>query len=198
MTRYIIIIFILTSIIACKPKTYIPKPRGYFKIDLPKEHTYKLFDSAGFPYRFEYPVYGKIMADPKFFGEEPENPYWVNIEFPGIGGKIYLSYKYITDEQSLAHLNDDMYEMTFTVHNKKANYIKDYYMDDPERNVHMMLYNVTGDAASAYQFYATDSTQNFVRGALYFEATPNSDSLKPVNEFLRKDIEHLLNTIEWK
>lgn len=185
-------------IASCKPETYTPKPRGYYQIDLPAKHEYQVFDSAGFPYRFEYPVYSKIIYNPAFFGEQPENPYWINLDFPGIGGKIYISYKEIEGRKGFMNLNDDMYEMSFMAHNKKANYIKDYYLDDPERDVHIMLYNVTGDAASAYQFYATDSIEHFVRGALYFEATPNSDSLRPLNEFLRKDIDHLLQTIEWK
>lgn len=196
--KCLILVLGLLAASSCKPETYTPKPRGYYKIPLPEKHEYQAFDSTGFPYRFEYPVYGKIKGNTEEVGIKPDNPYWVNIEFPDIGGRIHLSYKQINQNHSLGYLNEDMYELTFGVHNKKANYIKDHYLSDTARNVHVVLYNVTGDAASAFQFYATDSTKHFIRGALYFEATPNSDSLKPVNEFLKKDIEHLLNTIEWK
>lgn len=198
MKRHTVLLAVLIVLASCKPETYIPKPRGYYKVDLPETHTYQSFDSTGFPYKFEYPTYGEIVTNPDFFGDKPENPYWINIEFPKIGGRIYLSYKNIDAKQSLSSLNNDMYEMTFSAHTKKANYIKDYQMSDPSRNVHIMLYNVTGNAASAYQFYATDSARNFIRGALYFEVTPNADSLKPLNNFLREDIEHLLETLEWK
>lgn len=198
MNKQIILLALFVAFASCKPETYIPKPRGYYKIDLPKEHSYQSFDSVGFPYKFEYPVYGKVITNPDFFGEKPENPYWINIEFPNIGGRIYLSYKNIDNKQSLIGLNEDMYEMTFSAHTKKANNIIDYYVNDPSKNVYITLYNVTGNAASAYQFYATDSSKNFLRGALYFEATPNADSLKPLNNFLKEDIEHLLETLEWK
>lgn len=198
MIRNFCLLFILTFIVSCKPETYTPKPRGYFKIPLPAEHEYQEFDSTGFPYRFEYPVYGQINNNPDLHGDIAENPYWINIEFPGIGGRIYLSYKDIETSKSLGNLNEDMYEMTFAVHTKKANNITEYYLNDTSKNIYGMFFNVTGDAASAYQFYATDSAKNFLRGALYFEATPNSDSLKPLNEFLKQDIEHLLNTLSWK
>jgi hypothetical protein len=36
-----------------------------------------------------------------------------------------------------------------------------------------------------------------MRGALYFDSTPNADSLRPVQDFLQKDIEHLINTFKW-
>ncbi|MCB0698123.1 MAG: hypothetical protein KDC07_12210 [Chitinophagaceae bacterium] len=197
MNRYIVLLLVCAFFISCRPEVYTPKPRGYFQIDLP-EKSYTTFDSAGFPYKFEYPTYGKIVTNPDFFGDKPENPYWINIEFPSIGGKIYISYKYINKDNTLEKVNGDFYHMTYTVHEKKADYIQDFYHNDNERKVYSAFFNVTGDAASAYQFYATDSVQNYMRGALYFEATPNADSLKPVNEFLKKDISHLIETIEWK
>ncbi|MFT4023205.1 MAG: hypothetical protein QM664_05405, partial [Flavihumibacter sp.] len=83
----------LFALSACN-STYTPKPRGYFKISLP-EHAYQQFDSAGFPYTFEYPVYGKIIQDSTFFEEQPENPYWINIDIPSLGGRIYISYNRI-------------------------------------------------------------------------------------------------------
>jgi gliding motility-associated lipoprotein GldD len=140
-------------------------------------------------------VYGKIIPDTNFFGEKPENPYWINIDFPSLGGRIYVSYKIIGPNQTLDKLIEDTYEMT-AFHTKKADYIADMVFDT--LNVHGIFYNVTGNAASAYQFYATDSVKHFLRGALYFDVTPNADSLKPVNEFLKTDMEHMIGTLRWR
>ncbi|HOA39309.1 MAG TPA: hypothetical protein PKJ36_12955, partial [Flavihumibacter sp.] len=85
LSRIFIPLVILFAISACN-STYTPKPRGYFQIDLP-QHAYKTFDSAGFPYTFEYPVYAKIIQDSTFFEEQPENPYWINIDVPSLGGR---------------------------------------------------------------------------------------------------------------
>ena len=74
MKQGVIFVLILFAFVGCKPKVYTPKPRGYFHIELPKERAYQTFDSTGFPYRFEYPVYGRIVTNPDFFGDRPENP----------------------------------------------------------------------------------------------------------------------------
>lgn len=196
MNRVLISFFCITLFVACRPEVYTPKPRGYFKVDLP-EKGYAKFDSSSFPYRFEYPVYSNIIYNPKFFEQDADNPFWLNIDFPDIGGKIYLSYTQLTPENNLQTINEDMYRMTFNAHDKKADYIENYFFSDPSRDVYGIFYNVTGDAASAYQFYATDSANHFLRGALYFNVAPNADSLKPLNEFLKEDIDHMLKTLHW-
>ena len=61
-----------------------------------------------------------------------------------------------------------------------------------------VFFKVGGNAATSKQFFMSDTTKNFIRGALYFDATPNTDSLRPVQNFLQVDIEHLINTFRWK
>lgn len=180
---------------ACRPEEPTPKPRGYARVDTPAEHTYQVFDQAGFPYRFEYPTYANISKDTMIFDKNPDNPYWININFPEMNGTIYLSYKNINPNQTLEKLLEDAHFMSF-YHTKKADYQNDFSFKN-EYNVQGYLYEWGGDAASKYQFVATDSTKNFIRGALYFNCTPNADSLKPLNDFLKTDIQHLLKTIRW-
>lgn len=188
------ILLLIIIVASCKPEAYTPKPRGYYNITFP-EHTYKLFSDTRFPYSFEYPEYAEIIRDTLFFGERTENPFWISIIFPTLGGRIYLSYKIMNKD--IGKLTEDAYDMTF-FHTKKADYIGDDIFNIDSTNVHGLFYTVSGNAASAYQFYATDSVHHYLRGALYFDVTPNADSLKPVNEFIRKDMEHLLTTLRWK
>ncbi len=193
--RYLIIILAITLLTSCRPDTYTPKPRGYYRIAMP-ERAYQAFDDPAFPYRFEYPVYGRIVRDTNMGGMKPDNPWWINVDFPDLGGRIYLSYKTIDQDHSLANLLDDAHEMSY-FHTKKADYINAPSFNNGH-NVSGVFYNVGGNAASTYQFFATDTARHFLRGALYFDVTPNVDSLKPVNEFLKKDMEHLLETLRWK
>src|SRR3954466_810834 len=74
---------------------YTIRQKGYYRIELPS-HRYQQFDKPGYPYRFEYPVYANVVQDTSFFEDKPENPYWINIDFPSLHGKIYISYKAIT------------------------------------------------------------------------------------------------------
>ena len=91
---------------------------------------------------------------------------------------------------------NDAFNLT-NKHSIKASYIDDSVINTLN-NVHGMFFRVEGDVATANQFFLTDSTKNFLRGALYFDATPNADSLRPVNDFLVQDMKHLINTFRWK
>ena len=173
---------------------YTIKQRGYFKIGLP-EHKYVTFDKPGYPYTFEYPAYSNVVQDSTFFEDEPENPYWVNIEFPSLNGKIYMSYKDVQKNQ-FDKLVDDAFKLTYK-HSTKATGIKDSLMRTPN-GITGIFFKVGGNAATARQFFVTDSTKHFLRGALYFDSTPNADSLGVVNDFLEVDMKHLINTLRWK
>ena len=173
---------------------FTPKPNGYFKIDFP-QHQYKIFDQPGYPYSFQYPVYGNIVRDTSFFESKPENPYWINIDFPQFNARIYISYKEI-GANSFDKLKDDAYKMTFK-HSYKATSIDDSLMKTP-LGVTGIFFNVGGNAATAKQFFVSDSVKHFLRGALYFDTAPNADSLGIVNQFLQTDMMHLINTLQWK
>jgi gliding motility-associated lipoprotein GldD len=188
-SAFCILLFIL---IACN-SDYTPKPRGYFRIDFPL-HAYQVFNPPEFPYSFEYPVYANILRDTAFFGDKPENPYWINIDFPRFHARIYISYKKV--EGNYDKLREDAYKMTYK-HTYKASSIEDSLISTP-LGVHGIFFNVGGNAATAKQFYVSDSTKHFLRGALYFDTTPNADSLSIVNAFLQEDMYHLINTLRWK
>ena len=196
MSYKIFILPLLCAVTFCsfRPSTPVPKPRGYYRIELPN-HAYRNFDSTGFPFRFEYPVYGKISQDANLNKEE-QAPYWLNVEFPDMGATIYLSYKPVTAQEPLSKLIEQSYKLSYA-HDIRADYIK-----SPEfktkNGLIGVFYSVGGNAASAYQFFVTDNKQHFLRGVLYFNTTPNADSLKPASDFLKKDIEYLVETIQFK
>jgi gliding motility-associated lipoprotein GldD len=169
---------------------YAPKPRGYFRIDFP-EKEYVRFDTT-YPYSFEYPVYAKVVPDTRASSE----PYWINIDFPQYQGRIHISYKPVNNNLT-GYLED---ARTFVVkHIPKADAIDDSLVYRPEDRVFGLVYYIEGSqAASPCQFFVTDSSAHFLRGALYFNVTPNNDSLAPVIDFIREDIRHMLKTFKWK
>ena len=185
-------LFLLLSGWACN-STYTPKPKGYFNIPFP-QRAYQTFQQPGYPYTFEYPVYAKVVRDSTFFGEPTENPWWINVDFPGFNGKIYISYKPI-GPNTLDTLIKDAYRLTGK-HNTMAYSIEDTAFITPQK-VSGVFFTVGGNVATAHQFFVTDSVRHFLRGALYFDATPNADSLGIVNDFLLTDLKHLVNTLQW-
>jgi gliding motility-associated lipoprotein GldD len=185
---------LLTMVISSCNSSYTPKPVGYFKIDFP-EKKYQLFDQPGYPYSFEYPVYATIVKDSTFFGEATENPWWINVDFPQFAGRIYVSYKAI-GQNKFDTLVKHAFQLTGK-HTSKAYSIDDSLVATPN-GIHGVFFTVGGDVATANQFFLTDSTKHFLRGAFYFDATPNADSLGIVNRFLVEDMKHLINTFKWR
>jgi gliding motility-associated lipoprotein GldD len=166
-----------------------PKPAGYLRFDFP-EKKYVLFDST-FPYRFEYPAYCIIERD----RDKNSEPYWINIAFPSLNGKIHISYKKVS--HNLPSLLEDSRDLAYK-HTVKAEAIDELLIRNKEKKVYGILYDIQGNVASSVQFVLTDSVHHFLRGSLYFYSHPNKDSLMPAIKFCRADIEHMIQTFEWK
>ena len=189
---YFLVLFFLITSCNSDPR---PRPKGYFQIDFP-EKKYVLFDQPGYPYTFEYPIYGKVIKDSTFFDDQPENPYWVNLDFPSLGGRMYLSYKTVGGKNVFSKLVEDAFKMT-SKHSLKATSIDEIAVEGG-LGVKGFVFDVGGNAATGKQFFVSDSTKHFLRGALYFDATPNYDSIRPVEQFLYKDMQHLIQTLKWR
>jgi gliding motility-associated lipoprotein GldD len=211
---YLLIAFFSLSLflMACN-SNYTSRKKGYYRIDLPV-HQYTRFNLPGFPYSFEYPQYAIIVKDSTYFDSSPENPYWINIDFQTLKARIFLSYKIVggkapfkikqadgSYKDSLG-INefDRMVNDAFNLTNKNeamASSIRDSLIHT-SNGISGVFFKVGGNAATAKQFFLSDTTRHFLRGALYFDATPNADSLKPVQDFLQADIDHLINSFRWK
>ncbi len=191
----VILLFVMITGIMVMPSCnneYTPKPRGYFRIALP-EKKYILLDSI-YPYTFEYPAYARITNDPL----SPDEKNWINIEMPVFHGRIHISYKPLTDKNSLIKYTEDTRTLALK-HMSKSSGIRNIAINDPNRKLYGLVYEINGmGAASPYQFYLTDSTTHWLRGSLYFDAIPNNDSLAPVIEFVKTDIQHIFETMHWK
>ncbi|MCR5040443.1 MAG: gliding motility lipoprotein GldD [Bacteroidales bacterium] len=189
-------ILLAAFVIACiavscdRQSSYLPKPRGFFRIDLP-EKSYVKVDTIE-KYSFECPQYAQVTPDPY----SPDEKNWVNIEMPQFKGSIHITHKPV--DGNLSEYLEDVHTMV-TKHLQKANGVRDSLIVNEEHNVYGLFIEMDGKGvATPMQFYLTDSTKNFVRGALYFNFKPDNDSMQPVINFIRQDIDHLINTLEWK
>jgi gliding motility-associated lipoprotein GldD len=191
----ILFLAVAVLILSCNSDYSVGKKKGYFQIDFP-EKKYQSFDQPGYPYTFEYPVYAKIIKDTTFF-EDKAGDWWINIDVPQFAGRIYISYKTIDAANKFDSLVRDGFKMAYKQHADVSTGIEESRILTPN-NVEGMYFSLGGNTATANQFFLTDTTKHFLRGALYFDAAPNADSLGIVNDFLKKDVEHLINTLKWK
>jgi len=187
-------ILFAVSITGCN-EVPVPKPKGFFRIDMP-EHKYTVFNAIKnsenyLPFTFEYPAFGNLNFNEEFEDEKG----WFNIEFPAHKASIYLTYRDIN--RDFDELMEQTYKMNVKNHVSNADaIIETQFINDGDK-VYGILYDLKGNTATAVQFYVTDSTRHFLRGSLYFRATPNADSLEPVIKYFREDIITLIETLKW-
>lgn len=170
-------------------EVFTPKPKGYFRVDFP-EKKYQLYDSTC-PYSFEIPSYSFVNRD----RHKGADPCWINVNFPKFNAQLHLSYKEI--HNNLDTFLIDSRDLAIK-HQVKATGLDETVIVRDSARVYGLVYDISGNTASNVQFYLTDSTKHFMRGALYFNAVPNIDSLKIVVDFLRQDVIHLIKTFKWK
>ena len=178
-----------------REEQFTPKPRGYPRVVYP-EKEYRQFDENYCPFTFEYPAYAEIQQDTAFFESKPANDCWFDVYMAQFDSRIHCSYYPVGASKSLERLKVDAFEMA-DWHNKRANYIEEIRIEAPERRVFGFAFEIEGPVASSYQFYLTDSLNHFLRGSLYFNTEARPDSLAPVIDFVREDIEHLITSFEW-
>ncbi|MFI5164291.1 MAG: gliding motility lipoprotein GldD, partial [Bacteroidia bacterium] len=182
--------FLLSSCGSDNDGLVTPKPFAYFRIDLP-EKKYSVFKDSC-PFEFEYPSnYALVLPDK----ERNAEPCWKNVVYPRFGAELNLSYKAI--QNNLNSYLDDSWSLA-TRHEVKASGMPETPIRRDSAKVYGLMFEIEGNAASSLQFYVTDSVNHFLRGALYFYAHPNYDSLAPVIDFLKKDVERMISTLKWK
>lgn len=183
---YLIIAITSIFITSCSRPT--PKPYGYFRIDLP-DNTYREVNK-NYPYVFDI---SSAAIDSLIRTHNGE--YWMNINYPGLKGCIYCSYMPV--HSNFRTIAEDCRKFVYK-HTVKAEAITEQPYMNADRKVYGILYEIKGNAASPIQFMLTDSTHHVLRGALYFDAVPNKDSIAPVVNYVRKDIIRLIESTRWK
>lgn len=195
MLKYLVFPTILLFA-SCSDPVFAPKPRTYPRIDFPKTREYKAFDATYCGFTFEQPTYTTIVQDTSFFGEKPEHACWFDVYYPMFNGRVHFSYKPIKSPADFQKMLGDAHQLTGK-HTIKADGIDEIAIKNTN-GVGGIVFDVQGSVASPFQFYLTDSTHNFVRGALYFKSKADADSLRPVVEFVKTDMMRMVQSFKWK
>ena len=177
---------------ACKPRPLPePKPMGYFRIDLPN-HQYRTLDTS-LPFRYEQSVFANTTIE-----KQKDNTLWMTVSYPDLKASLRFTCFEVKNADSLRKLMVSEDKMV-KFHYQKADDVQYSVIKDPETHLWGQTYEIYGkEVATPFQFWLTDSVHRFVRATLYFDETPNNDSLQPVIQYLKEDAMHLINTFEWR
>jgi gliding motility-associated lipoprotein GldD len=182
---------LLSLLITGCEKSYLPKPIGYNRLILP-DHAYKSLPDT-LPYTFEYSTHAKLLRDSSAIHEK----FWIEIYYPELKSNVHITYKRINhNKKLLEEFLKDAYTLT-AKHQIKAYAIDEAISKTPSGKT-AVIAELEGEVPSQFQFTITDSTENFIRGALYFDTKVQNDSLAPAIAYMKIDMMHLINTLEWK
>ncbi len=187
-----LLILVITLATSCGDDP-IPKPKAFLRLEYQEPQYFKT--NTELPFTFEKNSWATDVTNKRLQGTEES--YGLNIEYSKLKGTIYLTYKKIKSRDDLVRYLRDAQNFT-QEHTKKADEISEQVFEDEKRKVYGMFYEVGGNAASQSQFYVTDSVNHFLIGSLYFFTKPNYDSILPAANYLKKDIKHIMETVEWK
>lgn len=190
MRNIIVLLLYGLCLLSCDEKATIPKPRGLYRIEIP-EARYMEFTSEELPYAFVVSQFVSVELPPLNTSVD-----WINLSYESLNAKIYCGYQRMTKEQ-LRVLDEECRDLVARSV-KVADGIHEQVFENPEAEVYGTLFLVEGETPSPVQFMLTDSVRHFFRGALYYQCTPDIDSLAPVTEYLRHDIIELIQTFRWK
>lgn len=184
---------LIVTFYSCKKEeqNYVPKPKGYNRIELP-EHVYQKL-TENHPYTFEFSKSARVLPDTFSTAQKD----WLFIQYPQFDANIQLTYKPLNNDQNkLKNYIDDSFKLAGK-HQIRASSIQEQrVLTKTGRTV--TIFKIEGDVPSPYQFYTTDSTNHFLRGAIYFPIATKNDSLAPVINFIKADMLQLLNTLQWR
>ncbi len=184
-------IFIIMLIVSSCSRDYLPKPLGYNRLILPEAAYLSLPDSL--PYSFEYSKHAKLLRDTSRIHER----FWIELYYPDLKANVHVTYHDLNGSKKLLQeYTDDSYTLT-AKHQIKAYAINEVITKTPSGKT-AVIAELEGEVPSQFQFTITDSSQNFLRGALYFDTKVANDSLAPAIAYMKVDIMHLINTLQWK
>lgn len=181
----ILLIVLVLGFSACDEEVdYYPKPRGYMRLDFP-DRVYSIFKPDSCPYQFKVPDYFAVI-DKSNCNKD--------IQMDRFNATLFLTYLPIDTN---LNMNIEYSRKLVYDHSIKADAINEAAVVNHQNKAYGLKYDIKGNAASPYQFYMTDSVNHFLRGALYFNVKPNYDSIQTSLNYIREDLDLMLETLEW-
>lgn len=183
--RHILLLLSLMSCIACDE--YTPKPRGFFRIEPPKA-VYVEFCPDKWPFSF-------YISNQACININDSSKFLFEANYKDLNTKLYCSYLKVKRNE-IERTFDESRKLV-SRQAEQASGIKEMEFANKEENVRGYMFLIEGNTVAPIQFALTDDESKFFRGALYFNCPTNADSIKPVVDYLKKDVEVMIESFKW-
>lgn len=189
MLKHVLYILVAILFVSCGDEQLTPKPPTYLRLEIPEAKYTSYQDDCGYSFKLN-----QAYVVEKAPAQGQEINCHRRIQLGGLNGTIFFRYIDMTEPVAY-YINNSIDEVE--VHQVKATNITDKQIIRQEDRVFGTLFELQGDVATPFQFYLTDSTERFVYAEILFNTRPNYDSLKPSLEYLKKDLDTLLQSFKW-
>ena len=178
--------FITWFILVCScNQAYKPKPKGYNQIQFPEKKFEQITVSNIYSFKKNTRANHKI----------DDERFWVTLKYEKLKAEILITHKKILNYSELNEFVQESYKLIGRHQIKAESIIEKRVV--ASNKTEAVLFEINGEVASPYQFITTDSTSSFLRAALYLDNATVNDSIMPVIEYLKNDVNHILNTLVW-
>lgn len=185
-------LLLLTATVSCGHRNdYSPKPEAYLRLDMPPQSYHKV-DTMALPFVFEASDEAEMHIK-----KDQNREKYIDLYYPRYQATVFLTYKALERGEWQAQV-DTSYKFLSQHFDFSSGVDEKQYLD-PSNHIVATTYQLKGSkVASTYQFWVSDTTSHFIRGALFLDRTPNNDSLAPVLDYLQHDLRHLVESIRWR
>jgi gliding motility-associated lipoprotein GldD len=184
--RILLAVSLIPAFWACK-ESYTPKPRGYFRIELPAA-AYITVTADSLPYSLDVPKSATIAFNATN---------GLTITYPEtLSAKIYCSYLNVNTDSFPAAVNE-AYRLSAAQMKNSQEPRRENYSNE-EAHVFASVLQSKGASAVPLQFILTDGQHRIFRGVLMYDSLHDVDSIMPVTDYLRHDISRIIESFNWK
>lgn len=167
----------------------VPKQKGFHRIEFP-QRIYSTYAKSGCPYTFEYPKLGNISYN------DPD-PCWMDIYFKPFDCNWHFTYRPLKGSREQRSKEFEEYRKLIYKHTVKATQIRESQLETPR--LRGTLFEVYGNVPTSAQLFLTDTANRHVlEVSFYFFTAVKNDSLAPVIQYMKEDLLHLAESVEWE
>lgn len=181
---------LLWGLAACQSYAPYPRPYGFPRIDLPAQTTYQTFENEACPFTFAYPASGEIRR-------ENNDSCWVDIYFPPYDLTWHITYRDArTGAKRKADYFEDYRRLVYK-HTQQARDIQARSIAYPAGAG--TWFDLYGNVGTPSQVFLADSNDaQIVMMSFYFQTALKNDSLQPVIEYMKGEVDNMLGTLRWE
>ena len=187
-----LLIPLLLLLMACEEYVPTPRPRAFPRIDLPAPtaRSYQTFQSQTCPVSLEIPAAGQVTRD-------LNDSCWVDIYFEQHDLTWHLTVRDIRPgPEGVAPYFEDHRKLVYK-HSKKASRIESSPFESPQGNG--FWFEIYGEVGTPAQVFMTDPQDRYsLVLSFYYQTAMERDSLRPVTQYMKEEMQHAISTIEWK